>query len=229
MFFPYFEISLQFNLQCETLFLLQQAFQLTTNQYPHFFNVDTTQCNDVTFSRNNASDPDVAPRVTQDLRKRINALTQNMNDAISKAVSEKGDSRILFLDVSPKFNGHRFCEANIVEPDIDSQQTWLFHLDLKHWLLAANDTANLRVRQEGTPDTTDYVCDADLQGQGDWGALFICDWINSGQTLQTLGVEVGLESGGNPGDWGVVARTFHPTEAGHFNIKQVIYDTIGVK
>lgn len=112
----------------------------------------------------------------------------------ANAASEKEYTRILFVDVNRKFNGHRFCGANIKQPDLDSQQTWLWHLNFKHWLLASRDPPNLRVRQEGTPDTTDYVYDAGLQGQGGWGALFICDWINSGQKPQMLAGEVGVES-----------------------------------
>lgn len=143
-----------------------------------------------------------------------------MNAAISGAVTAKNDGRVIFIDVDPDFEGHRFCESGITEPDLDTQQTWLFHLELKHWVVPTNDWF----------DRTQFVCDQDLQAQGDWGAMMICDWIAGGQTLQSLADEVDVQdiSQLGLGDWGVIARTFHPSYAGHGMIKERIYKEVNI-
>ncbi|KAG7002241.1 multidrug resistance protein fer6 [Physcia stellaris] len=72
--------------------------------YPKFFNNETTQCNDVTFSRNKPQDdPDVASKVTQDIRTRNICLTMAMNAAISGAVTAKNYSCVIFIDVDLDF------------------------------------------------------------------------------------------------------------------------------
>lgn len=95
--------------------LTNPDFKLYVLGYPHFFNVDTDQCDGATFTY--YKDDDEGPFLTKDMRNTINGLIQKkMNDAIRAAVIAANDKHVVFVDISPFFTGHRFCELGIEKP-----------------------------------------------------------------------------------------------------------------
>lgn len=98
--------------------------------YAHFWNVDTTQCYDVTWSYWTRNNP---PKLTQDLRRQLNDLTTQLNGAVTDAVdrANANDPRkpVVYVDYSNSFNTHRYCEDGVTEPDPNRADTWFFEWD----------------------------------------------------------------------------------------------------
>ena len=95
--------------------------QLLVTGYAAFFNDETAQCNDVSFSRR---DPNNV--LKNELRKSFNQMVRMMNDVI-QGVAEA--HRVTYVDVDRLFEGHRFCEEGVIEPS-DRNDTWFFNIDL---------------------------------------------------------------------------------------------------
>lgn len=70
--------------------------------------------------------------MTRDRRDSVNRLVTLMNEHINAAVERTktawGSNSITFVDYNHKFNGHRFCEPGVVEPDNKNENTWIFLL-----------------------------------------------------------------------------------------------------
>ena len=167
--------------------LTDPNFKLYVLGYPHFFNVDTDQCDGVTFAY--YKDDNEGPFLTKDTRNTINGLIQQMNEAIRAAVMSVNDDRIVFVDISPFFNGHRFCEEGISEPysggiitGIDDNAAWLYHFDWNPFHeLDANPSAVTNY-----PNAT-FSCDANLEADNDMGAVIQCGFVNSSVTSLMFG------------------------------------------
>ncbi|KAJ5827408.1 hypothetical protein N7447_004171 [Penicillium robsamsonii] len=133
-------------------------FNLYIAGYPRFFNADTTQCNDVSFRYwgwDKTDHTDVW--LTTSLRTEMNDLVKSLNKVIEAAVldANKLVSRNVthFVDVDPRFEGHRWCESGVIEPDPSHMSTAFF---LSGWpdieegatvATAADDSAELSVLQ----------------------------------------------------------------------------------
>lgn len=75
--------------------------------YAEFFNVkspDSDWCNDQSFGIIKS------PKLNKALRTKINELSRKINAAMARSTSDFGNDRIRFLDPSPVFENHRFCE-----------------------------------------------------------------------------------------------------------------------
>ena len=103
--------------------------------YPTFFNADTTYCNDVTFyywfpHHKILPTETVAPFLDTGLRLQLNNLVQNLNSFLSGLVndfnSQYTNTPVVFLPTDAAFNGHRFCEKDVNEPDSTRIDTWFF-------------------------------------------------------------------------------------------------------
>ena len=86
-----------------------------------------------------------------------------------------------------------------------------------------------------------WSCDQDLLNDNDAGAVLQCGLAGSGVTSNEFGgtliekdgsnVSTDTLSGGNSGDpsqYGLFQRTFHPTHRGHTAIKDALFAAIGV-
>lgn len=172
-------------------------FRLYMSGYAHFWNVDTTQCNDVTWSYWTRDDP---PKLTQDVRTKLNTLTSNLNNAINDAVgrANAADPRqpVVFVDYSPAFNGHRYCEDGVNEPEPNRPDTWFFEWE-------TTDAAIL---------TADGYPEGSIERQ-------YADWI-----AQQQAEDGSLTPASQGSHWWVdsLAKVFHPRIDGHNAIKDVI-------
>jgi hypothetical protein len=98
--------------------------------------------------------------LTVALRQELNELVLKLNNVTQAAVEQVnedlGSDQVHFVDVSPYFDGHRWCEKNdnpdVHEPNPDNANTWFF---LSAWkdvdassvlsLLPGGDAANVRI------------------------------------------------------------------------------------
>lgn len=98
--------------------------------------------------------------LTVALRQELNGLVQKLNNVTQAAVEqvneEVGSEQVHFVDVSPYFDGHRWCEnsddPDVHEPNANRTDTWFF---LSGWkdiessnilgLLPGNGDAEVRI------------------------------------------------------------------------------------
>ena len=99
------------------------GFKLFVTGYPQFFNEETTQCNNATFSYWPIPHPSY---LTQDLRKQLNNLAKELNDRIKAVVAQIPG--VEYVPIDDRFKGHRYCEEGVTEPDPNNPKVWFFHL-----------------------------------------------------------------------------------------------------
>ncbi len=166
-------------------------FVITVTGYARFFNADhALPCDE--------SSMGVwwgGPRLTQDLRVRMNALVMSVNTKLQTAIAAVNlrfaRPKVFFVDFDREFEGHRFCEPNVTEPDYARDATWFF-------LIGGPDTGQNGTFPNGTfptstassalpgPTAGAAVLDAwsplvdpdaclePAQRSGDWGELAVC-------------------------------------------------------
>ena len=73
------------------------------------------------------------PCLSQQLRLQLNDLLQSLNSFLSGLVNDfnaqpqfRNNSQVIFVPTDPAFNGHRFCEEDVQEPDSTRTDTWFF-------------------------------------------------------------------------------------------------------
>lgn len=78
-------------------------------------------------------------KLTNELRATLNTLTRNLNEKMAEAAEianlgrEPGEGRVQHVPINEKFNGHRFCEEGVTEPNYDNSQSWfLLHASSDH-------------------------------------------------------------------------------------------------
>ena len=103
---------------------LKPGARLFITGYARFFNDETEQCSHITFSR---TDPNNL--LTCAMRAKFNDLISKLNDVI-KAAAETFDAK--YIDIDSIFEGHRFCEEDVLEPDPHRDETWFFNLKYKN-------------------------------------------------------------------------------------------------
>lgn len=94
--------------------------RLLVTGYAIFFNDNTALCDGMTFSRTNPE-----RYLTRQLRRELNHLVRILNHAIGNAAAEAG---VEYVDIDPMFEGHRFCEDGVREPNNSRSDTWFFNL-----------------------------------------------------------------------------------------------------
>jgi hypothetical protein len=93
---------------------------LLVTGYARFFNDQTEICDHVTFSRTRPLD-----YLTKAKRKTLNQLVTMLNDVIRASAEVHG---AVYVDIDTPFEGHRFCEEGVQEPDLGREKTWFFNL-----------------------------------------------------------------------------------------------------
>lgn len=100
-------------------------FTITVTGYARFFNADTPACDDYSLGMWWRG-----PKLERDLRRRMNRMVLRVNRRIEQAVRVVNGAftqpRVLFVDYDDAFDGHRFCEPGVVEPDYLRNDTWFF-------------------------------------------------------------------------------------------------------
>jgi hypothetical protein len=186
------------------------TFRLYVTGYAAFWNDVTTQCNGVSWSYWNQRQNRMY--LTTELRAQFNDLAISLNGVINAAVlranaNDPGDnsqgSRVIYVDYDAQYEGHRFCEEGVVEPDPANPNTWFFQKDTP---------------LEGSSDTpTDYPEDPNFYDE-------VSQWVNQTQAEHPDWTAASPVAG--PRLPLSIEKIFHPTKPGHLAIEQQILGVI---
>ncbi|KAL5337942.1 hypothetical protein BJX70DRAFT_399210 [Aspergillus crustosus] len=154
--------------------------QLYVTGYVGFFNQDTTDCDRTSFWFEGPSwDTNLSSwktYLTRDLRAELNGLVRQLNTVISQTIeaanTELGRERIHFVDLQEAFNGDRWCEPAIREPDPDGASYFF----LPRWKDVAGASG-------ATVYSRDLEIGADIQELFDHGRLPLPDAANCENSL----------------------------------------------
>ncbi|KAI0402920.1 SGNH hydrolase [Xylaria palmicola] len=204
-------------------------FSITMTGYARFFNEVTDGCDDMSFG--------VwwdGPRLTKKLRLDMNALVLTVNAKLRKTIAainaDFTKEKVIFVDYDDAFEGHRFCEPNVTEPDYERADTWFFLVGGPD--NARNGTQPRRLHDTKTLSPTSPLADPSsclgpARRSGDWGLLALCYMAIAKHRDPTLrparGDVLALSS-----MWYVptyYGKTFHPRSLGHEIIRNKIYET----
>ncbi|KAI8943893.1 hypothetical protein F4801DRAFT_603137 [Xylaria longipes] len=162
-------------------------FRLYILGYVHFFNLGANYCDDISFG----------------------ALATRVNQIRARVANDVGDSRVKFLDISPAFEGHRFCEDNHNYKD-----QW-YNADV--WLWNFNTPAD-------DPPADSALMDAWLNGNHFPDNTTLPNYPDG----TNIGVEMqgGVETDGSGGSTGPgptwFQRPFHPKQGGTQAIADIV-------
>ncbi|KAI0195135.1 SGNH hydrolase-type esterase domain-containing protein [Xylaria flabelliformis] len=203
-------------------------FTITMTGYARFFNELTDGCDDMSFGI-----WWYGPKLTKKLRADMNALVLTVNAKLHKTINainaDFTEDKVLFVDYDDAFEGHRFCEPNVTEPDYGRADTWFFLVGGQD--NARNGTQSRRLSDIKTLSPTSPLVDPSsclepARRTGDWGMLALCYMAMAKHRDPTLrfaheNIVVDLSS-----RWYVptyYGKTFHPRSLGHETIRDQIY------
>ncbi|KAK8035182.1 hypothetical protein PG993_010177 [Apiospora rasikravindrae] len=222
-------------------------FRVTVTGYAQFFNDRTEACDEMSLGvwwR--------GPKLERKLRRRMNVMVRAVNRKIEAAVARINRQftsvKVVFVDYDAAFEGHRFCELDVVEPDYARNETWFFlvggpdNVDRP----GGNDTSdtntgdNAATRLYHTADAQildeqssghlvdPATCLPPAQRSGDWGELALCYMAMSMAEDPTLRpAREGKIMTKKNSMWHVptyYGKTFHPRSLGHEAIRDRIYE-----
>ncbi|KAK3997318.1 lipase 1 [Cladorrhinum sp. PSN332] len=210
-------------------------FFVTVTGYAAFFNAETKKCDGVTFGVWNGEGGG-GIKLTKEVRRRMNELVRGANEilrGVVETVSEGfgGKRKAVFVDYDGEFEGHRFCEEGVEEPDYERAATWFF-------LPGGKDTNGKgevyeeeeKVIGEGDKLVDPWECEEVVEESGDWGERAVCDMVRAKWRDPELRFVSGHERlRVAPGDsmWFTptyYGKTFHPRSVGHEAIRDKIYN-----
>lgn len=101
-----------------------ENFQVYALGYSRFFNDKTTPCNDFTW---NFYPFTSQPKMTQDLRIKLNKLTSDVNGEIKKAADQLKSVGVIYVDgIDDLYEGHRYCEPRHTAREMIDYETWFW-------------------------------------------------------------------------------------------------------
>jgi len=98
---------------------LQPGALFIVTGYAKFFNEKTDYCDNTTFSQTRPLE-----YLTKKKRRELNQLVMMLNDVIKATAKLHG---AVYVDIDHAFEGHRFCEPGVQEPDLERTDTWFFN------------------------------------------------------------------------------------------------------
>lgn len=173
-------------------------FKLYVLGYAHFFNLGSNYCDDESFAPQAAKFKGAGyhpPTLTNRLRTDFNDAIHRVNNILEKVTKDVGDPRAKYIDISPAFNTHRFCEDHHKFDDQwYSTDVWLWNLNLV---------------------ASDPPADPSLMN-----AWITKGTLPDGVNINSLNGTVGIEgsAGGQP--W--AQRPFHPKIGGTGTIRDYV-------
>lgn len=204
-------------------------FTITVTGYARFFNDETPECDDSSFGiwwR--------GPKLKRALRRRMNDMVRAVNSKIRRSVdavnAEFTSPKVRFVDYDDAFEGHRFCEPGVVEPDYQRNETWFF-------LVRGPDNADDDVpagsdwymNDAGTVLDPDSVlvkpeeCLVPAQESNNWGIRALCMMATASQRDPSLNLAERYDDVSEQSMWYVptyYGQTFHPVRASPKNALQ---------
>ncbi|KAJ2983584.1 hypothetical protein NUW58_g6227 [Xylaria curta] len=204
-------------------------FTITMTGYARFFDELTDQCDNASFGVWWGG-----PKLTKKLRSDMNALVLTVNAKLRKTINAINSGftkeKVIFVDYDDAFDGHRFCEPNVTEPDYQRSDTWFFFVggpDNARNGTQTQRSADVETLSPTSPLVDPSSCLGPAQRSGDWGMLAVCYMAmakHHDPTLRTAhGDILALNS-----MWYVptyYGKTFHPRSLGHEMIRNQIYKT----
>ncbi|KAK6952962.1 hypothetical protein Daesc_005259 [Daldinia eschscholtzii] len=206
----------------------KEYFTITVTGYARFFNDVTDDCDEMSFGVwwN-------GPKLKKDLRIQMNEMVLEVNAKIRETVKTINShfikDKVIFIDYDRGFDGHRFCEEGVKEPDYDLNDTWFFLVGGPD--NARNGTRSNHVSDVQTlPPTSALVdpssCLEPAQASRDWGRLALCYMAMAKHRDPSLRLARGDLVAENS-MWYVptyYGKTFHPRSLGHEAIRNKIYE-----
>lgn len=207
-------------------------FTVTITGYARFFNDETEECDECSFGVWWGG-----PKLKRELRQRMNKMVTEVNGKIKTSVdainARSAVPRVLFVDYDSAFEGHRFCEPNVTEPDYNRNETWFFLVGGQdsgqesgnHTLPEEPPAKDKDVVTSESPLVNTETCLETARQSGDWGELALCMMAIAARddpTLRTNGGEIAAQKSmwHAPTYYG---KTFHPRSDGHLAIRNEIY------
>lgn len=186
-------------------------FTITITGYARFFNAETKECDDYSLGMWWRG-----PKLKQDLRRKMNRMVTNVNRRIEQAISVINEAftepRVLFVDYDDAFDGHRFCEPNVVEPDYMRNNTWFF-------LVGGEDNDGSTMPHDPLPPNSTFIdtdtCLSKAEESGDWGQKALCLMATAAKEDPELLLADGSVAAQNS-MWYVptyYGKTFHPVSS----------------
>ncbi|KAI1144587.1 SGNH hydrolase [Hypoxylon sp. FL0543] len=203
-------------------------FRITVTGYARFFNDATDACDDMSFGVwwN-------GPKLKKDLRMKMNAMVRTVNAKIRKTVelvnSRFVKDKVIFVDYDEEFEGHRFCEEGVQEPDYGRADTWFFLVggpDNARNGTRPEHVADLEILDPTSPLVDPSSCLDPARRSGDWGMLALCYMAMAKHKDPSLQLARGDFVAENS-MWYVptyYGKTFHPRSLGHKAIRSKIYE-----
>ncbi|KAK5663985.1 hypothetical protein OQA88_197 [Cercophora sp. LCS_1] len=197
-------------------------FVVTVTGYAKFFDAETEECEDTSLGVWWGVE---GSKLTKELRGRINRLVEGVNGRIEQIVRET--KRAVFVDVDGVWEGHRFCEKGVMEPDGGREGTWFFlpgggDSNSTEGATAVRDGIGKREREVVERIVNDEECEERVK---DWGEMALCRMAMAKRRdpgLRLKGDLVWEEA-----MWYVptyYGKTFHPRSRGHEAIRDRIYE-----
>lgn len=146
------------------------------------------------------------PPLSNALRSDINQLVAEWNDAMKTVIAEFTDKKFSYVEVSDRFEGHRFCERGsnhfnqYYDPNI---WLWNFSPPLPEFLQPPIDSTV-------SPSLPEQLKESHVRGF--WNTT-----TGKGQDLSSQSTNTGA---------GWITRPLHPKKAGHTAIKDAILEKI---
>ncbi|KAI0879679.1 SGNH hydrolase [Hypoxylon argillaceum] len=204
-------------------------FSITLTGYAKFFNELTDECDDMSFG--------VwwdGPKLTKKLRSEMNALVFAVNAKLQKTIdsinSDFTKDKVIFVNYDDAFDGHRFCEVNVTEPDYERDDTWFFLVggpDNARNGTQSQQPSDIKTLSPTSPLVDPLLCLGPARRSGDWGMLALCYMAMAKYRDPTLRPSRGSIRAMNS-MWYVptyYGKTFHPKSLGHEMIRNKIYET----
>jgi hypothetical protein len=198
-------------------------FMVTITGYARFFNAETEECDACSFGMWWRG-----PKLSQGLRQRMNDLVIQVNAKIEQSIaminSRFSVPKVLFVNYDAKFEGHRFCEPHISEPDYNRTDTWFFLVGGEDNTSNATEPSTIayhlenlgRTTHQSLPPSSSLIdpdnCLGPAQRSGDWGLLALCYMAKARQKDPSLRFADGTSVTANS-MWYVptyYGKTFHP-------------------
>lgn len=194
-------------------------FRLFLTGFVRFWNSETVQCDGVSWSYWQESEPHSGGELMiRERRQKMNAWITQVNDIIGSVVTQyrdKGDKRVNFVNYDMEFEGHRFCEHGVIEPqrgNEDRKDTYLFQYETSKDSLWGIDDKNTAAGP--AVDWMKWLVDAHTEDAG----LKVNEYyVNQAVSLDTQYNEF-LPI--------FISKIFHPTPSGHRTIAVAIKDAM---
>lgn len=101
------------------------SFTIFVTGYAQFFNAETKDCD-----KHSLGVWWRGPKLKRKLRRQMNNMVKDVNRKIQESIdvinAGFAEPRVFFVDYNDAFDGHRFCEPNVTEPDYKRNDTWFF-------------------------------------------------------------------------------------------------------